>query len=44
MRILAVGVFAIAMFGIPAMPLSATDAVDAEKAGSAYTLAMEGMT
>jgi hypothetical protein len=44
MRILVVGVFAIAMFGMPAMSLSATDAVDAEQAGAAYTLAMEGMT
>jgi hypothetical protein len=44
MRILVVGVFAIAMIGMPALSISATEAVVAEQAGSNYTLAMEGMT
>lgn len=44
MKILAVSALAIAMFALAALPLSATETVDAEKVGSQYTLAMEGMT
>jgi hypothetical protein len=44
MRILAVGALAITMFGMPVLPVDANEPVVAEKAGSTYTLAMEGMT
>jgi len=44
MRILAASALVIALLGMSTPPLFANEAVVAEKVGSSYTLAMEGMT
>jgi hypothetical protein len=44
MRIVALGVLAITILGVPASARSADEAGVVEKVGSTYSLAMEGMT